>query len=593
MSQKIYSDSTLPLLAVWMVVLCALMSLHFVLIQFLLGGMDHTVTYSPVVVQHADPVFTHIPIVRKLLSGLPAFGDQFVHSMDTYLMTAWPRLPYYLLALIGWPVANHLDALPIISTVLLTPLNAAILYQLVKRLTGSVAIGVLGSSAALTFRELFVLQPWHWINADELERLFNMPFFSNALVHPQISFVVCCAALICLYKLIIGADSKTYITNGILYGISFYTYFYLWTYLTVLYGVIGLYLLWRRDYVTLFSLAKSVGLALIISSYYWVDVLRLFNQPGFADFQDRFSLGRHPDIVERIVNLRPHLITIVGFMLAISRRRINYIYLFLVTVTAELMWKMPIVIGRDYQSLHYAFHLYGPLAGITLVVGLRDLLLRFPTLVNRSLCRIVYITLGLCLSMMAIYRAKEYAVEHYMNFVIHSDTQEAYEFVRDNVSSGSVLLAADPEVNMRVRNIAPVYVYVPSGYGTFVSTEEMLTRHSDMLRYFDITVDKMLEYQWLDVISRNTYSGGLLSPENYIFNGSIKYPTNKLRSEAIIESYLSSTTKLLTYNADIVWVGPYENMAGRANMEDREELRLIYENESVQLYQFRIGKSIY
>ena len=85
----------------------------------------------------------------------------------------------------------------------------------------------------------------------------------------------------------------------------------------------------------------------------------------------------------------------------------------------------------------------------------------------------------------------------------------------------------------------------------------------------------------------------MLSPENYIFNGSIKYPTNKLRSEAIIESYLSSTTKLLTYNADIVWVGPYENMAGRANMEDREELRLIYENESVQLYQFRIGKFIH
>ena len=340
-------------------------------------------------------------------------------------------------------------------------------------------------------------------------------------------------------------------------------------------------------------MAKSVGLALIISWFYWVDVLRLFDQTGFADFQDRFSLGRHPDIVERIVNLRPHLITIIGFMLAISRRRINYIYLFLVTVTAELMWKMPIVIGRDYQSLHYAFHLYGPLAGITLVVGLRDLLLRFPTLVNRSLCRIVYITLGLCLSMMAIYRAKEYAVEHYMNFVIHSDTQEAYEFIRDNVSSGSVLLAADPEVNMRVRNIAPVYVYVPSGYGTFVSTEEMLTRHSDMLRYFDITVDQMLEYQWFDIISRNTYSGGLLSPENYIFNGSIKYPTNNLRSEAIIESYLSSTTKPLTYNADIVWVGPYENMAGRANMEDREELRLIYENESVQLYQFRIGKSIH
>ena len=240
-----------------MVVLCALVSLHFVLIQFRLTGMNHTLTYSPVVVQHADAVFTHIPIVRKLLSGLPAFGDQFVNNMDTHQITAWPRLPYYFLALIGWPIANRLDALPIVATVLLTPLNAAIMYQLVRRIRGSVAVGVLGTSAALTLRELFVLQPWHWTNIEGLERLFVSPFFSNALVHPQISFAFCCVVLLCLYKLVRNTDSTTYVINGILYGISFYTYFYLWTFLTVVYGVIALYLLQRRDYICLLYTSPS------------------------------------------------------------------------------------------------------------------------------------------------------------------------------------------------------------------------------------------------------------------------------------------------------------------------------------------------
>ena len=593
MTRVLNSRLVLPVLALWMVVLCVLMTLHFVLIQFRLTGMNHTLTYSPVVVQHADAVFTHIPIVRKLLSGLPAFGDQFVNNMDTHQTTAWPRLPYYLLALIGWPIANRLDALPIVATVLLTPLNAAIMYQLVRRITGSVAVGVLGTSAALTLRELFVLQPWHWTNIEGLERLFVSPFFSNALVHPQISFAFCCVVLLCLYKLVRNTDSTTYVINGILYGVSFYTYFYLWTFLTLVYGVIALYLLQRRDYITLVSLAKAAGLALIISSFYWIDVMRFSGQPGFADFQDRFSLGRHPDITERVVNLRPHLITILGLVLAVTRRSISYIYLFILTVTAELMWKMPIVIGRDYQSLHYAYHFYGPLAGITLMVGVRDLLLRFSFAINRSVRIFCYALVGLCISTMTIYRAVKYSNDHYKNFVIHTDVQDAYEFVRNNVSPGSVLLAADPEVNMRIRSIAPVYVYVPSGYGTFVTTEEMLLRHSEMLRFFDITADQMLEYQWDDVVSHSLHYAGLLDPGKYIFNGSLRYPTNDLRNQAIIQSYSALNIESLTYDADVVWVGPFENIIGGTSMKEREDLVLMYENESVQLYQFRTVKPLY
>ena len=139
---------------------------------------------------------------------------------------------------------------------------------------------------------------------------------------------------------------------------------------------------------------------------------------------------------------------------------------------------------------------------------------------------------------------------------------------------------------MRVRNIAPVYVYVPSGYGTFVTTEEMLLRYSEMLRFFDITADQMLEYQWDDVVSSSSHDAGLLKSQQYIFNGSLRYPTNNLRSEAIVQSYSSLKNESLTYGADIVWIGPYENSIGGPSMKEREGLILMYENESVQLYLF-------
>ena len=66
------SFSVLCVMAVWLSALTASMSLHFVLVPLLLKDTGYSSTFSPVVVQHADAVFNHIPVVSKLRGGLPA-----------------------------------------------------------------------------------------------------------------------------------------------------------------------------------------------------------------------------------------------------------------------------------------------------------------------------------------------------------------------------------------------------------------------------------------------------------------------------------------------------------------------------------------
>ena len=63
--------------------------------------------------------------------------------------------------------------------------------------------------------------------------------------------------------------------------------------------------------------------------------------------------------------------------------------------------------------------------------------------------------------------------------------------------------------------------------------------------------------------------------------------------QAIIQSYSALNTESLTYDADVVWVGPFENIIGGTSMKEREDLVLMYENESIQLYQFRTVKPLY
>lgn len=575
--------SRAPLVASWMVLLVGLMSLHFVLIPILLHDSGFVPAFSPVSVQHADAVFDRIPVVRKLLSGLPAWGDLFVYENVSGL-AVWPRLPYYLLALLSVPIADRLEALPLITTLLLTPVNAALLYDLSRRITRSQTQAIITTTLVLGFSELFVLQPWHWFNLGKVVDTLRGPIFFNAMVNPQISFIMLCGALIVLYRLVFTSGRNAIVLNALLYGSSFYTYFYSWTYLTGIYFAVGVYLLWRRDFRRLYLLVISVVAGLFLSILYWVDVLQFQQAPGYADFQDRFAIGRHIDLSERMVHLRPHVVTLVGFALVTIRRNARYLFLFLVLLTAELMWKLPVVLGMDFQTLHYASFIYGPVSGIVCVIIIGEVFSVIRAYVNRHLRIALVWGIGSCLLALIAYRATAYSTIYYPAFAIPEPVQSAYDYIRHHAAPGTVVLAADPEVNMRLRNAAPVYVYIPSGWASFTTTEEMIFRMAEVLQFYDIEPSDILEYPDLDwMLPGGPRGQNLIVPENYLFAMSTKYESQEERRDTIIAAVSEVDPGSLSYQVDVVWQGPYERQFG---VNALDELPIIYQNELVTLYDY-------
>ncbi len=542
--------------------------------------------YTPVAVQHADPAFTHIPIVRKLLSKIPSFGDQFVVLQAEADISIWPRLPYFILALLGRPISDKLDALPLVSTVLLTPLNASVFYALSKKLTGSSFVAVAGTTAALGFRELFVLQPWHWVEREELHKLLIAPPFSNALVNPQISFMLVSLGILALLKLERSPSLKAGAFVSLFYGLSFYTYVYAWTFLTAIFGAVGLQMIYKREWskVRLLIIVGLVGL--MLSTLYWHDVMIFSQSAGFADFQDRFSLGRRPDWPERLSNMRPHLVTLAGLVLASTSRKIGYLRLSIFTVIAESLWKLPIIVGRDIQSLHYAYHYFGPFAGLTIAAVVHELSHKLWKSNLHGMASLFSGFFSISLLVGIGYRTISYASSQYSAYAVDPDIYAAIEFVRIEVEPGSTILAADPEINVRIRNLAPVYVYMASGWGTFATTDEVLTRAAEILRFFEIEPQQFIDSDLYDLDIPGTGAKGLVTPHLLLFNGSLNYPTKESRILALQYVYGLMADRTLTYPVDYVWFGPYERMLGSSDIAERRDLELIYQNKTVTMYQY-------
>ncbi len=574
----------LIILSLWLLLLSVAMSLHFILIQGWLRSSGLAVSYAPVAAQHADPAFNYLAILRKLLSGLYPWGDQFVREVHASV-SIWPRLPYVFLSAFAWSLRDNLDAFPMVASAITLPLNAVFLYVIVGQLSAVRWMAVIAATGVLGFSEFFVLQPWHFLDLSEMSARWGEAIWFNRLVNPQVSFLVLCVGVIALYRLSFaepksrdGNDRvvvKWSVFLGFVYGISYYTYLYVWSYLSVILSGTLFYLLWKEKVsarVKRVALALAIGIGL--SAFYWIDVFRFQSVDGFAAFSDRFRLGRQPDIAERLANIRPQVYTLFLAGICLWKRRPPHVFLLGILVAAEVLWKVPLVIGYDFQTLHYAYLVYGPLALIGTLVSTCELVrfaalrMKLEQMPSWAVGTLALLAVGLVAS-----RSIVHATRVLPAYAIQPEVIAAYEYVQKQVSPGAVILAADPEVNMRLRYWAPVYVYTPSGWGTVVTTENMLTRAVEALHAYGVEPKR--------TFGRH---GELLSSENYLFALSTAYPTRDSRRTAIQGAYDTNLTGTLSYQADILWFGPYERALAQASLDVREGLELIFRNDSVSLY---------
>ncbi len=307
------------------------------------------------------------PFIREYASEYPFFEPSLVPQILTS--------PAYIFEVSALDLKRVYDfVLPAVLTLLI--------YSFIFRLTTSTYWSLLGS--------LYILLGFNLINSEvlfDLSEIFDIARFKLTEhtrfllyarpLHPQFSALV----LISYFHLLLSCFRSTqagwYMLLGLVYGCSFYVYFYDYTFLTVLAGVSILLCVWLEEYgralklmlATLFGLALGIPLIL--------NLAHLLQHPLFASLR-----GTDESIV---YSHMPH-ISLIGILLFLVCAIAAYIFsqktplipkeayvVFMLVAASFIILNQHIISGHILENFHYEWYIITPILVITLAAALHSL----------------------------------------------------------------------------------------------------------------------------------------------------------------------------------------------------------------------------
>lgn len=582
--------------------IAAIISLPYFLTPFFCQKAGLIYTSIPLAVQHADHSL-YMTIMRRIITGSNLLGDLNVYEMQG-AANIWPILPFYLLSKL-YLLAKDVNNLPLLSNFIFIPVLFLGLFVFFYRISASKGLSIASSCCALLLSSLFFRSPWNWINPSYLVSFFSGPLWFNRIVYPQISFLFLILFLIKSQEFFIDRNIKHLLPVGIIYSLSFYVYFYLWTYISVFLCVLAVIMLIQREYRAFLWLSLAILLSLSFSIPLWVNIHKFTLLPESKDFLYRMGMFKVL-FKEAIFTTAPNPFLIIFFIFLFFRRKKSYIFLFLATLTAYILSKAYLFIGLDFQFNHYVLFILAPLTPALILIIFHEIVISRTKLSNNP-NKYFYIPLTALILLIGVVIGVIYSCRYYPAFSIEKGIPEAVSFLNKLGEKDKVILSVDPETNTRLAYLTGLYLYYPSGQSSIISRAQLLQRAAKAYSFYEIDPRRVLNYN--RVI--NMYTEGLndpifkrfklgssglikiLLPQYYLFCVSSSYNfyrQEEVDREAIFQAYRQDQEKkvgLSPFKIDYIWQGSLERNFGKKDLLKEKDLTLIFNNQNISIFKVK------
>lgn len=445
--------------------------------------------------------------------------------------------------------------------------------------------------------------------------IFNRAFDGtlSRLFVPGFSLIFFIIFLLATLRALSGKKEKNYFSlmPAILaFGALFYVYFYYWAFATVLMLILlALFLFFNKEKA--FTALKILLGGLIVSLPYWFKVLSLRANPLYKELSARVGLEYSRNFVMSSLDAYILAIFLFLFLLWLGKKRgeiITSIFLGAALLSYVVVLNMQMVTGFNIQPDHWGSRVNIYILSLGVMVALFwsfDFLSgKIKKLISSSII-VAVIVFFMCVAIISQIRMATIGANDYR---IHTDLLQAFKWINNHTPKDSVFFSPSSKTTFYIPFFTHGNVYVPPACYSLASEEEIIDRFLEAYAAFGVKEEflkKSLEANLGD--GRDIeYARGMendpiymlfcdsfadLKPGGYISGNSLRPFPREILTDLLNRYHaklLAQNRDKLTLSrrADYIFWGPNERLISSVSPKEYKNLRLIFSENLVQIYEF-------
>lgn len=346
----------------WAIVLAIVVGLLMILPQILFI-IQTSSNYSGVNILATDSESTFLSVFQEASEGDWNFSDIFLTSNRSEFYQN-PYLGELFMYKFGRLFFLNVGQNFLLTKFILPAILFLMIYFFVflfdrnKNVALSSSIGVMlwyGISSIPEFKSF-------WTN----NLVISSPSVFSRPVTPAFGMIILFSFLSFFYLYIIQSKKKYYWLSGILFGFSFYVYFFTWSFLTVFVSVSIFWFLVKKDRLNLKKILKIVFLGALITLPYWFNFYKLIHHEIYSSLASQQGLIFSNSIIIGKYLFIALILCFFNIYTKTIKKENLWLWLCL-TISFVIVLNQQLITRRILQPGHYHWYIIKPLTIILFI----------------------------------------------------------------------------------------------------------------------------------------------------------------------------------------------------------------------------------
>lgn len=390
----------------------------------------------------SDAESHYLARIQEVYDG-NGWGNPFLNDARSTEYSPYLSFAEYILAYPGKTLGISTPKMNLVYKALLPAIIFLLIYALFLKFRNDRAWGIFAGLCVVLGYQVFTLH-----GLLDLGSGSNQFILYSRPVNPQLSSIFLFAYLLIAYSVFRQYRRRDMIILAALFGLSFYIYFYLWTWLLMLQGVLVALALFRKRFAEAGWWLAISGVGLVIGSPFLLHLWRVMQSPLYAFFSATMDVVRGHAIHASLLGI----VVSVLFLYRMIRcpRETREWFLLGLLATTWLAIDQQVITGIALQYGHYHWYYNMPVYVIILFVLASDI----PVLLYR---RLAYLG-GAALALLSVISGIVVQVSSYRFWAPTMAAIQRYEpalrWLDEHTPRNSVVLS-----NEMLSELIPVYTH--------------------------------------------------------------------------------------------------------------------------------------